>query len=179
MKKLVLAIAVSLVSFVATSQISDSLKEIVSSQLNSFISSDNFNICLFNKDGFDDDNTNLFKITPNFLTDESIRNQFLEDDNVKRLKVGYSKKNQSIIMLGEWILNFKEYDSTYKKECYTSFYAEGGIAGQSMAVINANGEYVLVMQMFYEFKPIHNYSSKSSLPKMNLTGIIMHDDRIN
>ena len=41
MNKLVLAIAVSLVSFVATSQISDSLKEIVSSQLNSFISSDN------------------------------------------------------------------------------------------------------------------------------------------
>jgi hypothetical protein len=37
MKKLVLAIAISFVSFVATSQISDSLKEIVSGQLNSFI----------------------------------------------------------------------------------------------------------------------------------------------
>jgi hypothetical protein len=178
MKKLVVSIAV-FVSSVTYSQVNDSVSTAIVNSFNSFTSAKNFNECFFNKKGFKDNNTNLYKITPEFFHNKSVRIEYANDANVKRMKFAYSKADKQVVMLGEWILNYDlDFDTTYHKTYNCIFIPEEGAAVQSVSIRDSNNILKIFIQFIYEFDPIDNYSSKQKLPSMNLCSIISYDYRI-
>jgi hypothetical protein len=165
MKKLVLAIGLVIASSVSVlSQEVNTYQ--VDDNFNSFMQSENFNICLFSKSGNGDNNTDLFKISDKFFIDSNVRMKFANDPNVGRLRVTYQEKQNRFLLFKEFIqeTNWDIDKSLTKLETHIEY--DEGYAVVDIIIYNPDMTQQKFLEMVFEFKPTN--STNVDKIKMNL-----------
>ena len=161
MKKLVLAIALSCVSFVATSQ-----TELVN-QLHAVTKLKNADIALWHKEG--DNDTELIGLLADFLKDAEVRKKFIhENPRVGLLELRI--ENTRILLFREYVEENKfDFDSTYQIS-HTQWTNDDGIVREGIYVSDSNDKFILAINLTYtrEIKNIKNLN----LIRVNDTRIV-------
>ena len=155
MKKLLLTIAVSLVSFVVTSQNNDDKLQSCKNQLHAVSKLKNADIALWHKEG--DNDTELIGLLSEFLKDAEVRNKFInENPRIGLFKVGIEKTR--ILLFREYVEeNNFDFDSTYQIS-YDISYSDNGIVREFLYVADSNDKCILGINLTYtrEIKNIKN-----------------------
>jgi len=166
MKKLVLAIAVSLVSFVVVSQNIDDKLQSCANQLHAVTKLKNADIALWEKEG--DNDTELIGLLADFLKDAEVRKKFIyENPRVGLLELRI--ENTRILLFREYVEENKfDFDSTYQIK-YHIYTRDNGIVDESLYVADSNDKFILAIDLTYT-REIKNIK--------NLNMIIINDTRI-
>ena len=175
MKKLVLAVAISFVSFVVVSQS-------LTSGLDDMASAFRRDSVISIKSG--DDDTKLMGRFKLFMSDYKVRNEFLTaNPKIGRLQIGYNDKR--FILIKDFIklydfdeLNQKLEDSTYIMTYefdYQVRYDDTTVAygNESIMIYDSNHTYLKSFNIYFDV------DFKKKKPVYNIQSITVHDDAFN